>query len=161
MAWSEIILFFLAIVFFALGGFTLLVTMLRLRERSLSRNLLLGMAGVAGLGLSIASAAGYENRAQQRADLAAQPGPTRAQVTAARDMTPEARRRMIEGMVARLAARLRDNPKDLAGWLRLGRVYGVLGRRQDALTAYAMAKRHFPAETARIDRLMGELGPGK
>ncbi len=161
MAWSEIILFFLAIQFFALGGLMLLVTVLRFRERSLPRSLFLGLTGIAGLGLSIASATGYENRAHQRADLSTQPGPTRAEIAAAREMTPEARRQLIEAMVARLAARMRDNPKDLAGWLRLGRAYGVLGRKGDALKAYAMAKRHFPAETARIDRLIGELGPAK
>ena len=54
-----------------------------------------------------------------------------------------------------------DNPKDLQGWLRLGRAYTVLGRRQDALKAYALAKRHFPEETSRIDRLIKELSARK
>jgi hypothetical protein len=157
MAWSEIILFILAIEFFALGGFALLATVMRFRERFFPRGLILGMAGIAGLGLSIASAATYENLIHQRTELSSQPGPTRADITAAGAMTPEARQEMIEGMVARLAARMRDNPKDLAGWLRLGHAYGVLGRRLDALKAYAMAKQHFPAETVRIDKLIGEL----
>ena len=43
MAWSEIILFFLAIQFFALGGLMLLVTVLRFRERSLPRSLFLNL----------------------------------------------------------------------------------------------------------------------
>ena len=86
-----------------------------------------------------------------------QPGPTGEDMAAARTMPPEARKAMIAGMVARLAARMRDNPKDFSGWLRLARAYGVLGRRQDALKAYASAKRHFPGEGARIDRLMEAL----
>jgi cytochrome c-type biogenesis protein CcmH/NrfG len=157
MAWSEIILFILAIQFFALGGFALLATVLRFREKFFPRGLYLSIAGIAGLGLSIASAATYENLAHQRAHLSTQPSPTRGQIAAAREMTPEARREMIEGMVSRLAARLRENPKDLAGWLRLGRAYGVLGRRLDALKAYAEAKQYYPSESKRIDQLIGEL----
>ncbi len=43
---------------------------------------------------------------------------------------------MIEGMVARLAARLADHPEDTEGWLRLARSYTVLGRREEALAIY-------------------------
>ncbi len=86
-----------------------------------------------------------------------QPGPTREEMAAAAAMTPEARQSMIEGMVERLAARMRDNPGDYTGWLRLARAYGVLGRKGDAVKAYDSAKRHFPEKTAHIDRLIEEL----
>lgn len=47
-------------------------------------------------------------------------------------------------MVARLEKRLQENPDDLAGWLRLGRSYGVLGRLEDAKLAYDRAYRLLP-----------------
>ena len=64
----------------------------------------------------------------------------------------------ITGMVDRLAARLADNPRDEAGWLRLIRARAVLGdtaatakARDDALTAFngdaAAAARIRPAST--------------
>lgn len=66
-------------------------------------------------------------------------GPTRADIRAAGRMTPAQRRAMIRGMVDRLAARLKDNPKDLAGWLRLGRARSVLEQHQAAAAAYGRA----------------------
>lgn len=52
---------------------------------------------------------------------------------AAAGMTPE----MVNQMVDRLAARLKDNPDDLAGWARLARAYKVEGRLEEAAAAYA------------------------
>lgn len=52
---------------------------------------------------------------------------------AAEGMTPE----KINQMVDRLAARLKDNPDDLAGWARLARAYKVQGRMDEAANAYA------------------------
>ena len=46
---------------------------------------------------------------------------------------------MIRGMVAGLEARLKENPKDLAGWQRLGRSYTVLGNLEKAAWAYGKA----------------------
>ncbi|MCY4238830.1 MAG: c-type cytochrome biogenesis protein CcmI [Rhodospirillaceae bacterium] len=65
--------------------------------------------------------------------------PTAADLRAAERMTPEQRHEMIRGMVDQLAARLRENPGDLAGWLRLGRAYSVMGEHQKATEAYARA----------------------
>ena len=48
-------------------------------------------------------------------------------------MTPD----KINDMVDRLAARLKDNPDDLAGWARLARAYKVQGRLDEAINAYA------------------------
>jgi cytochrome c-type biogenesis protein CcmH len=45
----------------------------------------------------------------------------------------------IQAMVSRLAARLRDQPKDLDGWTMLARSYEVLGRYDDAAAAYRKA----------------------
>jgi cytochrome c-type biogenesis protein CcmH len=53
--------------------------------------------------------------------------------SAAQGMTPE----KINQMVDRLAARLKDNPGDLAGWARLARAYKVQGRLDEAVAAYA------------------------
>lgn len=42
-------------------------------------------------------------------------------------------------MVARLERRLQQDPSDGEGWKRLGRAYSVLGRRDEAVTAYSRA----------------------
>ena len=66
-------------------------------------------------------------------------GPSSADVKAAQRLTPEQRRNMIKGMVERLAERLKKNPNDLAGWLRLGRARSVLKQHQAAADAYGKA----------------------
>ncbi|MDN2568005.1 c-type cytochrome biogenesis protein CcmI, partial [Aquibium sp. A9E412] len=60
------------------------------------------------------------------------PGPTRAEIEAAGAMSDEDRAAMVEGMVSRLDARLREAPDDPAGWQRLVRSYAVLGRAEAA-----------------------------
>lgn len=45
----------------------------------------------------------------------------------------------IEGMVAKLAARLAKNPDDARGWVMLARSYYVMQRIPEAVTAYAKA----------------------
>ena len=40
----------------------------------------------------------------------------------------------IEGMVTRLAAKMREHPEDVEGWKMLGRSYTVLGRRSSNVT---------------------------
>jgi cytochrome c-type biogenesis protein CcmH len=54
---------------------------------------------------------------------------------AAGGMTPE----MINQMVERLASRLKDNPNDLEGWVKLARAYKVQGRLPEAEQAYIKA----------------------
>jgi cytochrome c-type biogenesis protein CcmH len=66
-------------------------------------------------------------------------GPTREQMQAAQDMSPEAREKMIQGMVDRLAKRLEDNPDNLQGWTRLARSYNVLGKPEKAREALKKA----------------------
>jgi cytochrome c-type biogenesis protein CcmH len=55
------------------------------------------------------------------------PGPDRSQVEAAQQMSESERAEMIRGMVDRLAERLKENPDDADGWLRLARAREVLG----------------------------------
>jgi cytochrome c-type biogenesis protein CcmH len=47
-------------------------------------------------------------------------------------------------MVARLEKHLQEQPDDAAGWLRLGRAYGVMGRQEAAEAAYARAYKLMP-----------------
>lgn len=81
------------------------------------------------------------------------PGPSAADVSAAQEMAPEDRSAMIEGMVQRLADRLKETPDDLEGWLRLGRAYTVLQRTDEAAAAYQQALRIDPANVQAKDAL--------
>lgn len=62
--------------------------------------------------------------------------------------SPAARQQQIEQMVAGLAARLKQKPDDLAGWLRLIHAYGVLQDQQAAAQAYKDASNAFPQNIA-------------
>lgn len=53
---------------------------------------------------------------------------------------------MIEGMVARLAARLEEEPGDSEGWRMLGRSYLVLGQPAKAAEAFAKAMQLLPED---------------
>jgi cytochrome c-type biogenesis protein CcmH len=55
-------------------------------------------------------------------------------------MAPEERQQMIEGMVAGLAERLKSDPSDKEGWLKLIRAYGVMGKDDKALEAITTAR---------------------
>jgi len=52
-----------------------------------------------------------------------------------------------KAMVAGLAARLKDNPDDAAGWQRLIRAYSVLGQRAEAQGALATARKTFAGKS--------------
>ena len=66
-------------------------------------------------------------------------GPTTADVKAAMGMTKEDRNEMIHSMVERLAAKMKENPKDKDGWVRLERAYRVIGETALANEAAANA----------------------
>ena len=68
----------------------------------------------------------------------AAPGPSQEDMAAAAEMSPEDRTDMIRSMVARLAARLEEEPDDLEGWRRLANSYRVLG--EDAKAAAAQQR---------------------
>jgi len=57
-------------------------------------------------------------------------------------LTPQ----QFEGLVARLAARLKEHPEDAEGWTMLGRSYAVLGRFREASDAYANAAARQPQD---------------
>ncbi|MES2772209.1 MAG: hypothetical protein V4623_09635 [Pseudomonadota bacterium] len=61
---------------------------------------------------------------------------TQAAPPISESVTPQ----QIEAMVARLAARLQQNPSDQPGWLMLARSYKALGRFSESAEAYAKAE---------------------
>jgi cytochrome c-type biogenesis protein CcmH len=67
------------------------------------------------------------------------PGPTEEDMAAAAQMSAEDRAAMINAMVDRLAARLKDDPDNIEGWLRLANAYEVIGQRDKAEEARARA----------------------
>ena len=50
----------------------------------------------------------------------------------------------MDAMIARLAARLEKNPQDAKGWVMLARAQAVLGRFDEAGSAYAKSVALFP-----------------
>ncbi len=68
-------------------------------------------------------------------------------------MSPADRDAFVLSMVNRLADRLKDNGKDLEGWIRLARAYKVLGRENDALAALASARENFAGDRASLDEI--------
>ena len=60
---------------------------------------------------------------------------------------------MIEGMVARLAARLETEPGDIEGWLRLLNAYSVMGRKDAALAALGKARAGLANDAAALARI--------
>jgi cytochrome c-type biogenesis protein CcmH len=91
-----------------------------------------GIALVVGIAVPVLAAALYF--------LAGNPG------AIDRDAEHAAAAGQIEAMVARLAARLRENPDDPDGWKLLARSYGVLGRFDQAAEAYAKAAARAPSD---------------
>ena len=92
---------------------------------------------------------------------AAIPGPTPEQLAAASSIPPGEQDDMVKGMVDRLANRLKTNPKDADGWIRLMRSRMVLGDATAAETALASglaAFRRAPAPQNRLRQAAQELG---
>lgn len=88
---------------------------------------------------------------------AAAPGPTAADREAAAAMTPDERATQIDAMVARLAARLADEPEDGDGWKRLGRAKQVLGDLAAARDAYQKAVALLPQDIEALSGLAGVM----
>ncbi|MGE0232884.1 MAG: c-type cytochrome biogenesis protein CcmI [Flavobacteriaceae bacterium] len=100
---------------------------------------------------------GWRQIARQR--LAAlqpepQPGPDRAQMEAASRMAPEDRQAMIRSMVEGLAERLRDEPHDREGWIRLIRSHTVLGDEEAAARALGDARTAFADDPEGLREIM-------
>ena len=68
-------------------------------------------------------------------------------------MSPADRDAFVLSMLNRLADRLKDNGKDLEGWIRLARAYKVLGRESDALDSLASARENFAGDRASLDEI--------
>ncbi|KQU66943.1 cytochrome C [Aminobacter sp. DSM 101952] len=92
---------------------------------------------------------------------AAAPGPNQGDIDAAASMSTDDRTAMIEGMVATLDEKLRQNPRDPEGWLRLVRSYQVLGKTdlaQDALGRAYTALGRDSEDGRKLTELAGSLG---
>ena len=92
---------------------------------------------------------------------AAIPGPTPEQMAAASSIPPGQQSEMVRGMVDRLAARLKANPKDAAGWIRLMRARMVLGESDGAREALRSARAAYAGDAAvqaQLSRAAQELG---
>jgi len=87
-------------------------------------------------------------------------GPTRADIEAAAKMPEADRQAMIRSMVAGLAEKLKSNPRDSQGWIRLMRARMVLGENAAALGAYHEARKVFanmPADRSALDEAAQSL----
>jgi len=92
---------------------------------------------------------------------AAIPGPTPEQMAAARAIPPGQQDQMVRAMVDGLAARLRQNPRDADGWIRLMRSRMVLNDPAAARAALNAGLGAFANDAATQARLRGaarELG---
>ena len=99
--------------------------------------------------------------AQATAATAAIPGPTPEQLAAASSIPPQEQSEMVRGMVDRLATRLKRDPMDADGWMRLMRarmVLGETGAARDAYQSGLAAFRQDSSARAKLDRAARELG---
>jgi len=90
--------------------------------------------------------------------MAGIPGPSQEQLAAASSLRPAEQQEMAEGMVARLAARLENEPGDVEGWIMLMRSYQTLGRADQARDALDSALAANPGERSRLQDAARTLG---
>lgn len=93
--------------------------------------------------------------------VTAAPNPSAEQVQAVQALPQQDQQAMIRGMVDSLAAKLKANPKDPEGWVRLMRARLVLGDRAAAATAKRDAQAALagdPAGTATVTQGAAALG---
>jgi cytochrome c-type biogenesis protein CcmH len=99
------------------------------------------------------------------ARAAGMPTPTRDQVEAMQSLAPADRQQAIRGMVDGLDARLKENPGDRAGWLRLANARRVLGENDKAAEAYARADALGPLDTRTLvdwaEAHVRQIAPGE
>ncbi|MBN8965683.1 MAG: c-type cytochrome biogenesis protein CcmI [Rhizobiales bacterium] len=95
------------------------------------------------------------------AAVAPPPGPSQSDIAAAGELTPEQRTAMVEGMVSRLAERLKQDGADADGWVRLVRAYMVLGDKDRARAAVDDARRALasdPGKLRHVNEQIKDLG---
>jgi cytochrome c-type biogenesis protein CcmH len=92
------------------------------------------------------------------------PGPNQDQVEAMGRLTPEQRQQAIRSMVDGLAEKLKDNPQDRDGWLRLARARMVLGQSDQSAEALAKADQIKPLDARGLadwaEALVRQIQPG-
>ncbi len=86
-----------------------------------------------------------------RPSTSAAPGPDRAAMADAAKLSPSERQEFIRSMVQRLADRLQDEPDDFDGWMRLGKAYGVLQKKNESAQAYGRAAALRPGDPIPLD----------
>jgi len=94
---------------------------------------------------------------------AAPVGPTQADIAAAQALSPDQQQSMVDGMVARLEARLEASPRDADGWVMLMRSRKKLGQDAMAKAAFDKALTVFKEDAAATQQLKAaakELGVG-
>jgi len=109
------------------------------------------MANDADLDERWRQAAQYALAQLAQQDAAEAGGPSREAVDQSAEMSAQDRAAMIEQMVAGLDQKLRDNPDDPEGWIKLVRSYLVLGKQDEAKAAVKRA----------IDALGGDSEGGR
>jgi cytochrome c-type biogenesis protein CcmH len=103
-------------------------------------------------------AAATANRPAAAPAMPAVPGPDAQQLAAASSIPPSEQQQMAEGMVARLAARLEQQPANVDGWIMLIRSYKTLGRDAEARIALAKARAANPGARNQLDAAAATLG---
>ena len=83
---------------------------------------------------------------------AAIPGPTPDQLRAASSIPPSQQNEMVRGMVESLAGKLRANPRNADGWIRLMRARMVMNEPAAAAQALRGARAAFAGDTAQQAR---------
>jgi cytochrome c-type biogenesis protein CcmH len=86
------------------------------------------------------------------------PGPTTEQMAAAASLSPGQQQDMAEDMVARLAARLEEDPQNVDGWIMLMRSYATLGRAGQARDALESGIASNPQSEAQLRSAAETLG---
>jgi cytochrome c-type biogenesis protein CcmH len=89
---------------------------------------------------------------------AAVPGPSPEQLAAATSLPPGTQQEMAEGMVARLAQKLKADPANVDGWIMLMRSYKTLGRDSQARGALTSALAANPSQAGELRSAAASLG---
>jgi cytochrome c-type biogenesis protein CcmH len=77
-------------------------------------------------------------------------GPSAADIAASNGMSHQDRNAFIHSMVAKLAAHLKQDGTDVAGWLQLVRSYRVLGQNDKAEAAIADARKALAGDAGKL-----------
>jgi cytochrome c-type biogenesis protein CcmH len=88
------------------------------------------------------------------ANPAAPGNPTAGDIAAAQDMSEADRSQMIRGMVESLDQKLKDDPNNFEGWMRLVRSYAMLKDKARAEAALKDGLKAFPADGAEGQQLV-------